>query len=299
MYSSVFDGIVTDPVLMTVPVDDHMVHRGDGIFEAFKCVNGRIYNMWAHLDRLQHSASVVGQKLPCTADDIAGIVVETVRAGGQRDCIIRLYVSRGPGSFDANPYACPRPELYVVATGTVESFMETHPQGATVRTSSVSAKTPFFARVKSCNYLQNALMKKEAVEAGVDLVVWFSEEGCLLEGATANVGIVTKEGMLSFPELERVLRGTTMIRVMDLAKALVETGELSGVGFADISRRAVLESRELLLTGTTLDVSMAREFDGERVGGGEPGPIFTRLRGLLLEDMASNEAVLTTVFSGG
>ena len=37
MYSSVLDGIATDPALMLVPVDDHLVHRGDGIFEALKC----------------------------------------------------------------------------------------------------------------------------------------------------------------------------------------------------------------------------------------------------------------------
>ena len=28
MYSSVLDGIVTEPEMMTVPLDDHMVHRG-------------------------------------------------------------------------------------------------------------------------------------------------------------------------------------------------------------------------------------------------------------------------------
>ena len=36
LYSSLYDGIVTDPVLMLLPLDDHMVHRGDGVFEAVK-----------------------------------------------------------------------------------------------------------------------------------------------------------------------------------------------------------------------------------------------------------------------
>ncbi|RLB06771.1 MAG: aminodeoxychorismate lyase, partial [Deltaproteobacteria bacterium] len=59
MYSSLWNGIVTDPVLMLVPVDDHMVHRGDGVFEAFKCVNGNLYNVHRHLKRLEYSASQV------------------------------------------------------------------------------------------------------------------------------------------------------------------------------------------------------------------------------------------------
>ena len=29
MYSSIYDGITTDPVLMLVPADDHLVHRGE------------------------------------------------------------------------------------------------------------------------------------------------------------------------------------------------------------------------------------------------------------------------------
>ena len=36
MYSSVLGGIVLDPVLMTVPMDDHLVHRADGVFDVFK-----------------------------------------------------------------------------------------------------------------------------------------------------------------------------------------------------------------------------------------------------------------------
>ena len=52
MYSSVYGGVVTDPRLMLLPIDDHMVHRGDGVFEAFKAIDGNIYNLNAHLDRL-------------------------------------------------------------------------------------------------------------------------------------------------------------------------------------------------------------------------------------------------------
>ena len=59
MYSSVYGGIVTDPVLMLVPIDDHMVHRGDGIFEVFKCVNGSLYNMDAHMRRLARAAQAL------------------------------------------------------------------------------------------------------------------------------------------------------------------------------------------------------------------------------------------------
>jgi len=127
MYSSVYGGIVTDPALMMVPVDDHMVHRGDGVFETFKCVNGSVYNMKAHLERLQHSASGLYFRLPWSLDEIGSIVVETVKAGARKDCLVRLFVSRGPGSFDVNPKDCPSPQLYVAVTSLKKPFMELHP----------------------------------------------------------------------------------------------------------------------------------------------------------------------------
>ena len=42
-YSSLWDGIVTDPAWMVVPADDHVVHRGDGVFETVKCLDGGVY----------------------------------------------------------------------------------------------------------------------------------------------------------------------------------------------------------------------------------------------------------------
>ena len=54
-YSSQLGGIVTDPALMLIPFDDHMVHRGHGIFDTAGLVNGRIYDLEAHLDRFLRS----------------------------------------------------------------------------------------------------------------------------------------------------------------------------------------------------------------------------------------------------
>ena len=44
-YSSQLGGIVTDPALMVIPFDDHMVHRGHGIFDTAGLVDGKIYDL--------------------------------------------------------------------------------------------------------------------------------------------------------------------------------------------------------------------------------------------------------------
>jgi len=42
MYSSVVDGITTDPAAMVLPLDDHMVHRGHGVFDTALIINGLV-----------------------------------------------------------------------------------------------------------------------------------------------------------------------------------------------------------------------------------------------------------------
>lgn len=296
MYSSVFDGVVTDPVLMVVPVDDHLVHRGDGIFETLKCVGGKVYNMRAHLARLGESASKLEYKLPCSLEEVGHRVIETVRIGGRKECSVRILVSRGSGSLGVNPYDCVEPGLYIVVSARKPSFMETHPSGATVKTSKYAAKPAYIASVKNCNYLLNSLMKKESIDAGVDFVVGFDEDGHLAEGPTENMGIVTVAGRLVFPRLDGILAGTTMARVAELARHAVGSGFLTDVAFEHISREDVLGAAELLIVGTTPDVTAVREFDGAATCAGVAGAAFRKLSGLLLDDIAGNPEMQTPVW---
>jgi len=283
MYSSVIDGIVTDPLLMTVPLDDHLVHRGDGVFEMFKCVDGGLYNLEAHLRRLAASASAIGIALPQPPVQLRRTVLATIRAAGVRDCSVRVFVSRGPGSFGVNPYDCPASQLYVVAGTLLPSFMTLHPQGATVKVSAIPLKAAFFATMKNCNYLPNVLMKKEAVDAGVDFVAGFDADGHLAEGATENFGLVTAEGVLVCPRLDNVLCGTTMVRVLELAQSLVADGTLRRIEYGDLTLADMHQAREILIFGTTTDVTRVRCFDGRTLPG--DGPVFTALSRLLQGDI--------------
>src|SRR6201988_4852521 len=81
-YSSQLGGIVTDPALMVIPFDDHMVHRGHGIFDTAGIVNGRIYNLEAHLDRFLGSAKRSKLKLAGSRSEMRDIIVRTTAASG-------------------------------------------------------------------------------------------------------------------------------------------------------------------------------------------------------------------------
>lgn len=295
MYSSWYGGIVQDPRLMMVPVDDHLVHRGDGVFEAFKCVEGALYLLDRHLDRLDRSAALGALPLPCDREELVGIVKATVQAASCCPCVVRVFVSRGPGGYTTNPYECPASQLYVVVTTLQRPSAEKYEQGATLRTSAIPVKPTFFAGVKSCNYLPNVLMKKEAVDAGVDYAVSLDERGLLAEGPTENIGIVTTRRELLVPRFDRVLRGTTVTRALELAETLLASGDLARIGEADLTPREALEAAEVMMFGTTFDVLPIVAYDGHPIGAGRPGAIAARLRALVEEDQRNGTGVRTPI----
>lgn len=295
MYSSWFGGIIREPALMMVPVDDHLVHRGDGIFEAFKCVQWNIYALQRHLGRLERSAKGSGLNLPMNHSRLLETILETVRIANVPDCVIRLFVSRGPGGFSTNPYECPATQLYVVVTTLKRPSKEKYEQGVTLKSSHIPIKKAYFANMKSCNYLPNVLMRKEAEDAGVDYTVSIDEQNFLGEGPTENIGIITENREFLVPRFDRILRGITVTRTAELAQALVPSGFLTKVGEADITREQAYEATEIMMFGTTFDALPVVSYDGRTIGTGRPGPVFRKFTELLEEDMRSCAEMLTSV----
>ena len=287
-YSSVWDAVTTDPSLMLVPLDDHLVHRGDGVFDSAKCVGGRVFNFDAHLARLLRCADAIGIQSPWSADDLREIAYATIEAGGHPDCSLRIIIARGPGGMGVAPSDSLGPALYVATYRTGPVFMDAHPGGARLVRSAFVAKPPRFATVKSCNYLQNVLMKAELDMRGADFICSFDASGHLAEGPTENDGIVTADGVLAFPRPDNILAGTTMLRCLAYGENLAAKGLLSGVERRDITEEDMFAAREIIACGTTIHVVSVTEYEGRKIGDGRPGPVAAGLERMLEEEMADN-----------
>jgi branched-chain amino acid aminotransferase len=299
MYSSWLEGIVMDPQLMWVPVDDHIVHRGDGVFEAIKCVDGKIYALDRHLERLEISAQKIGLKLPIGIEEIREVCLATTKAARDvsksREFILRLYLSRGPGGFTTNPYECIASQIYLVVTEFKPYAAAKYETGVSAAVSEFSVKESFFANVKSCNYLPNVLMKKEAIDQGVDFTVSRDEQGFLAEGSTENFAIISRDGDLVVPPFDRILRGVTAVRVMELAQVLVADGSIRKIINAPLSINDVYEAQEAMFFGTTLDVLPVTKFNDHKIGNGDVGPACRQLLNLIRVDLRTGEGMVTDI----
>ena len=294
MYSSWYGGIITDPSIMMVPIDDHLVHRGDGVFEVFHCIDWNIYALDMHLERMKRSMEAFYLASPVDREQMIEIICATVRAGNNGNCLVRLFLSRGPGSFSVNPYDTVGSQFYVLAVAMDPVTPTKYENGVRLITSDIPVKYDYFATRKNCNYLPNVLMKKEAVDRGVDFAVSIDESGFLTEGPTENIGIVTKAGEFLVPRFSRTLKGITVSRAIEFAQNLTAS-ELTNAKQSDITRDEAYDAAEILVFGTYFNILPVVDFDGKIIGTGRPGPVFKRLKELLLEDQLKNRDMLTPV----
>ena len=71
---------------------------------------------------------------------------------------------------------------------------------------------------------------------------------------------------------------------------------LQGVVEGDISEQTIRNAPEVLVFGTTRDVTAVVEFEGCSIGAGTPGSVYLALAPLLKNDVRNNEALRLQVF---
>lgn len=285
-YDSRVDAICRDGRLLYIPLDDHLCHRGDGLFESFNFRDNKIFAFNDHLARLKRGADVLGLKPPHSWERLESLVLETARASGKSHGDLRLFLGRGAGGFGVSPAECPVASLYIAALETSLPSQELYEAGLCAFSSSVPPKQGFLARIKTVSYVPNVLMSAEAVAKNCPVAVSFDSEGNLAESAIANIAIVDNDGVFRYPVLDSILPGTTLLAAIRLAAGRMPALE------GPVSKREVQAAREILLfTSSTLCVPIT-VYDQIPVGmgdqAGSPGPVAAWLKDALLDYMLAH-----------
>ena len=287
MYSSVLGGIVTDPALMILPLDDHMVHRGHAVFDTATLTHGMLYQLDPHLDRLLRSAGLARIPLPFPREQLRQIILDTAAASGKRDGSVRYWLSAGPGGFALGPAECIGSSFYVIIFKQEFYPSSYYTEGVKVVTSQIPIKPPLFARTKSTNYLPNVLVVIEAKDHDADNGVFIDQRGMVAESSNMNVAFVTKDRVFRHPSFDAILSGITIQRMLKLGERLVAQGELKAIQLADVSVDEGRQAAEMMLIGSSIKVAPVIQWDGKPIGNGKPGPVSQRLLQLSEEDTRS------------
>ena len=268
------DGCIVDGGEARVPVTDHGFLYGDGVFEGIRIYSRRVFRLEQHLARLALSARSVGLEIPGGLDRAREIILATARAFGADDAYARFIVSRGEGALGVDPTTCPEPRIVCIVDHIRLYPAEKLERGLDLVTSSWRRPPPdvLDPRVKSLNYLNNAMAKLEARRRGADEALLLNAAGFVAEASVANV-FALRGGVLATPlATDGALEGITRAAVLELAAR-------EGIASAErtLGRFDLLGAEEVFLTGTGACIVPVRSLDGELIGKGEPGPVTRRL----------------------
>ena len=269
------DGRVVAAGEARVSVLDHGFLYGDGVFEGIRCYGGRVFRLEDHLRRLSTGARVLALELPGGIDAMRRIVLETARAHGAADAYLRLVVSRGEGELGVDPTSCPAPRVVCIAADVRLYPAEKLAEGLALVTSSLRRPGPdvLDPRVKSLNYLNNALAKLEARQRGADEALLLNAQGHVAEASAANVFAIRDGALATPPPTDGALAGITRMTVLELARELgLEAAERS------LGRFDLFDAEEVFLTGTGARIVPVASLDGRPIGAARgPGPLTKRL----------------------
>jgi branched-chain amino acid aminotransferase len=209
------DGVYLDAGEARVSVFDHGFLYGDGVFEGIRLFAGALFRPRDHLARLARSAQAIGLEPPLAGEELLEVLCEVVVRSGLEDAHVRPVLSRGYGAPGLDPARCERPTLLVVAYP-FPPLLGSDP--ISVLVSSVVRKAPrsLGAHVKSLNYLDAIMAKRQATAAGMQEAVMLDMLGAVAECSAANLFAVI-DGVLVTPTTRAALPGITRATVIELA----------------------------------------------------------------------------------
>lgn len=269
-----------------ISVFDHGFLYGDGVYETLRSYAGRFFLLAQHLKRLSRSADLIDLKIPLAEQDWAGVLEEALQrnglargatAGGAEpaDGYVRITISRGEGELGLDPELCPRPTVVILTKPLSPPPGRLYEQGVglkmvSVRRNSTAALPP---QIKSLNFLNNILAKREATRAGAFDALMLNNEGAVTEATVSNI-FFARGGRLHTPSLAcGILAGVTRGVVIQLAAE-------SGIAVEEgaFPPATVLEADECFITNTSMEIMPVSEVDGKKIGKGTPGPMTVQLR---------------------
>ena len=266
-----------------VSVFDHGFLYGDGVYETIRSYGSRIFMRDQHLARLRRSADAIGLTIPIPDHRWPDLLHESMARNhigtAQQDAYLRITISRGAGDIGLDPALCPTPTVVIVAKPLHPPPPEQYRTGVSLIVARTKRNLPSALPplIKTTNFLNNILAKREAIAAGAFDSILLNWESHLTECTVSNLFFV-RAGRLCTPALAcGLLDGITRNIVLNLAQeAQISVDE----GYFEVE--AIYKADECFLTNTSMEVMPVTVVDGQPVGKGTPGILTQELHRLFI-----------------
>jgi len=262
---------------------------GDGVYEAVRVYEGKIFRAEEHWERLDHSLKSVRIKTPWSNKFLTHACNATIKGNRLKNCLLRITISRGTGALGYDPSLCKNPTLTVIAWPVREDLPILWNKGTKIaitkiRRNHVLSLNP---AIKNTNSLNGILAKMESLEKGAFEGVLLNLDDHVAEGTISNIFMV-KNGIIKTPSLRcGILDGVTRAAMIQTAKKsklkVVET---------KIKLPELIQADEVFLTSTTMEAMPVIRIDQVKIGSGVPGPVTIKLQ-RLFKNLVQKELHIT------
>jgi D-alanine transaminase len=259
---------------------------GDGVYEVWRVVEGRLFEHARHEKRLKRGLKSIDIALP--DKDVEALKGVADRLLHEND----LMAGEGTFYVEISRGAAPRTHAYPAAGtkptvfGMVSRFEVPHALRET-GAKAITAPDVRWTRcdIKTIQLLPNCMAKQKAQLAG-GLEAIFVRDGVVTEGTHTSVLGVKDGTLLTHPLSSLILPSVTRELVLDIARE-------QGVPAREeaFSEKELFALDELFVSGTTTDVTAIVEVDGRRIGIGKPGPVSKALYAGLQSRLYAGSAV--------
>ncbi len=277
-----FNGQFMEKNQITLSPDDRGFLFGDGLYEVIRSYKGRLFLGTEHIDRLNYGARHLGLN---TTDfshlEAVGLDLIEKNQLQDKDATIYFQVTRG-SALRSHPFPDPSTPLNIY--GTAQAFDDTtarQKQEKGIGVITLSDNRWARCDMKTTALTANVLANQKAVENGCYEAI-FVRDGVLLEGTHSNFMAVMDNTLVTAPLSNYILGGITRNHILARCKDL-------GIAFEErpVFERDAGRITEMMVTGTTTEVTPIVTMNGKPVGDGAPGPIARKLQQALSADIQS------------
>ena len=240
-------------------VDDGAFLDGLGCYTTARISSGVASWCGRHIERLTRDALALhlGAVDPAQVARAFGELGEAAFSHGEG--IIRLQASRSGGRLQlvgVPRWLGPEPDSWRAATSPLA-----HPGPAA------------WGNVKLSGNPALAVIRRWTAQQDVEEALIYDADGYLIEGTRSNLFVVTRDGTLGVPDLDRGgVRGIARDVVMEA---------LPDARVRNLSAREIGDCRELIALNAVRGARPVIELDGKPVADGRPGPWAARLDAIL------------------
>jgi len=261
-----------------VSIEDRGYQLGDGVYEVWAVMDGKLADAPGHFARLQRSLGELRIPMPMSVAALTVALRETVRRNKVRYGIVYLQVTRGVSRRD---HAFPSEPIVPTVVITARSLDGAAAEAKAAKgVSVITLPENRWGRcdIKTVNLLPNVLAKQAAKEQGAFEAWFIDKDGLITEGASSNAWIVDADGVLRTRDINaNILRGVTRYSLIDAAREAGYTIEERPFTLAEAKA-----AREAFVTGAGALVMPVVQIDDTPVANGHPGEVATALRALYI-----------------